>query len=50
MTVDLYTSEEVSLGRAAEIPESNYYFTPAIQTELEAGVQRGGVHLTLLGS
>ena len=25
------------------------YITPAIQIELEAGVQRGGVHLTLLG-
>ena len=50
MTLDLYTSEEVNSGRAAEIPELNSYITPAIQIELEAGVQRGGVHLTLPGS
>ena len=49
MNVNLYTSEEVSLGRAADIPELNFTITPAIQIELEAGVQRGGIHLTLPG-
>ena len=49
MTVDLHTSEEVNLGCAAEIPELNYYIAPAIQIELEAGVQRSGVHLALPG-